>query len=183
MSTDTRQVSYDPNYLLSVFSKQEGQRFVAHLCYRQRIKHVCLDGYQAQWDKNKCYVLLKLTVFYSSPKVIRYSTEKRPDFSRGVRETLKAWHLSIFLTCYVTALEKALVEIHVIYTNVVERNLQSSMLRRLLVKPRLTSSSCRILISKGLKTTATDETTSNVSRVSASGLFCLLVEHSIIDYI
>lgn len=42
------------------------------------------------------------------------------------------------------------------------------MLRRLLVKPRLTSSSCRILISKGLKTTATDETTSNVSRVSAS---------------
>lgn len=42
------------------------------------------------------------------------------------------------------------------------------MLRRLLVKPRLTSSSCRILISKGLKTTATDETISNVSRVSAS---------------
>lgn len=42
------------------------------------------------------------------------------------------------------------------------------MLRRLLVKPRLTSSSCRILISKGLKTTATDETTSNVSGVSAS---------------
>lgn len=38
-----------------------------------------------------------------------------------VREILKAWRLSIFLTYYVTALEKALVEINVIHTNVVER--------------------------------------------------------------
>lgn len=42
------------------------------------------------------------------------------------------------------------------------------MFRRLLVKPRLTSFSCRILITNGLKTTATDETTSNAARVSAS---------------
>lgn len=42
------------------------------------------------------------------------------------------------------------------------------MLRRLLVKPRLTSSSCRILITSGLKTTATDETNSNVAPVSTA---------------
>ncbi|XP_020619635.1 cysteine desulfurase, mitochondrial-like isoform X2 [Orbicella faveolata] len=42
------------------------------------------------------------------------------------------------------------------------------MLRRLLVKPRLTSSSCRILITNGLKTTATDETNSNVAPVSTA---------------
>lgn len=45
------------------------------------------------------------------------------------------------------------------------------MFRRLLVKPQLSSSSCRILITKGLKTTATDETTSSVAQATGSGLF------------
>ncbi|XP_078364788.1 cysteine desulfurase-like isoform X2 [Oculina patagonica] len=41
------------------------------------------------------------------------------------------------------------------------------MFRRLLVKPRLGSSSCRILITKGLKTTATDETTSTAAQATS----------------
>ena len=90
----------------------------------------------------------------------------------AVREILKAWRLSILITRpFVVSLHWKKWNINTGWTLLIG-NLQSTMLRRLLVKPRLTPSSCRILITNGLKTTASDETTSYATRVSA-GLFCL----------